>query len=219
MRALVYLFAAGAAVFPLAAEEIAEIAPGMRTFKGELIQWKIQGLAGDMALRSEESGVERCRVLAASRLIRSGIRIHPHGVRLGDTVEVVGDYSAGPDRCTVRQLFIRQYEGERRMVNGKYRFNLYPRAYLDGLWARGLLTFSGVVGRMENGRLVLRLRERRERSFALRDDTLFQSEGRLVGRDELETFTPVFVRASRTADGDLEAYQVMWGRILRPGRN
>ncbi|MEZ5398605.1 MAG: hypothetical protein R2729_02985 [Bryobacteraceae bacterium] len=198
------------------AEEATTTEPGTRTFTGELIQWKIQGLAGDMALRTDESATERCRLLAGSRIMRAGIRIHPHGVRLGDTVEVLGDYRGG--RCLVRQLIIRQYQGERKMVNGKYRSPLYSRSYLDALWARGVLTFAGAVGRMEDGRLVVVTRNGRERSFALRDDTVFQNEGRQVERESLETFTRVFVRASRTADGDLEAYQVSWGTLLRPER-
>ncbi len=199
----------------LLAGDIVETLPRVRTIKGELIQWRIQGLAGAMAIRIDDNSIERCRVLEGSRLMRAGIRIHPHGVRLGDTVEVEADYGGG--RCNVLKLHIRPFQGERKMVNGKYRSPLYPRAYLDALWARGLLTFSGIVGRIDDGRLFIRMREHGERSFALRDDTVFQYEGVQVERDTLEAYTRVFVRASRTADGDLEAYQVLWGQILRPG--
>ncbi|MEZ5356039.1 MAG: hypothetical protein R2762_25675 [Bryobacteraceae bacterium] len=212
---LVFVFLLTASAIPaFGAEDTPELAPATRTVKGELVQWKIQGLAGVLALRTEEPGLLRCRVLAGSRLMRAGIRIHPHGVRLGDTVEVLGYFSGAS--CTVVELHIRPFQGERKMVNGKFRSPLYPRSYLDALWARGLLTFSGTVGRMNDGRMVIRTRRRGERSFALRDDTVFQNEGRQVERDTLESFTRVFVRASRTADGDLEAYQVMWGQILRP---
>jgi hypothetical protein len=202
-----------------AEEAIAENqAPPVRILKGELIEWKIQGLAGEMALRDEESRVERCRVYPKSHLMRSNIRIHPHGVRLGDMVEVVADFRAGAARCAVVTLYIQHFTPRRKMVDGKLRSPVYPSSYLNNLWARGLLTFTGIVSRVEDGTLLIRTRNDGERTFTLRDDTVFQNLGRQVQRETLESWTRVFVRASRMYDGTLEAHQVVWGGILTPDR-
>jgi len=194
--------------------------PPVRILKGELIEWQVRGLAGELAVRSEDHRVTRCRVLPASHLMRAGIRIHPHGVRIGDAVEIIGDFREGENRCSVQTLYIRQGEFRRlppSPANG-FRLPLYARSYLDTLWLRGSLTYSGVVSAVDDKHLTVRVRGQGERSFTIRSDTMFSDMGRLVEPSGLPVYTRVFVRASRSHDGSLEALHVAWGEILRPGR-
>jgi hypothetical protein len=189
----------------------------VRTLKGQLLDWRIQGLAGDLALRTEDRAITRCQVRWQSQLMRAGLRIHPHGVRIGDWVELTGDFD-GNGGCVVRTLSIRAFEHERRRPPDVPMLPMYARGYLDWLWMRGTLTFSGVVRSLEDQRLILRTRKSGVRSFAVREDTVFREGGRAVDSSALEPFTRVFVRGSRTYDGDIEAYHVIWGNILIPNR-
>jgi len=81
---------------------------------------------------------------------------------------------------------------------------------------RGDMTFSGVVSRMSDGRLVLRTRNAGEQTILLRQNTRFVADGETVAAAELKTNMRVFVRAGKDVFGHVEAYQVVWGGILLP---
>ena len=53
-------------------------------------------------------------------------------------------------------------------------------------------------------------------SSALRQDTRYLRDGEVVDANDLQPNMRVFVRAGRTFYNELEAYQVIWGRILMP---
>ena len=78
------------------------------------------------------------------------------------------------------------------------------------------MTFSGVVSRLSDGRLVLRTRSAGEQTILLRQNTRFVADGESVPAAELKTNMRVFVRAGKDVFGHVEAYQVVWGGILRP---
>lgn len=206
------------ALFAQAPRLLAEEQPPIRILKGELIEWAIRGLAGELAMRAEDYKVTRCRVLPTSHLMRANIRIHPHGIRIGDAVEIVADFREGENRCAVQTLYVRPAEPRRPppAPSAGIRLPLYARSYLDTLWIRGSLTFAGVVCRVEPKVLVVRMRDHHEQTFTIRDETMFSDSGRLVESVQLEVYTRVFIRASRAYDGSLEALQVAWGGILRP---
>jgi hypothetical protein len=86
----------------------------------------------------------------------------------------------------------------------------------DDLFPRGDLTFAGIVARVGQDMLVLRTRAKGELRLLLRPDTRYVQDGVLADASGLGVNTRVFVRGGRNLDGDLEAYQVMWGEILRP---
>jgi hypothetical protein len=79
----------------------------------------------------------------------------------------------------------------------------------------GNLTYSGVVFRVNTERLVLRTRQG-EQSILLRRDTRFVAEGEIVEAADLKPNMRVFVRAGKDIYDQVEAYQVIWGRILDP---
>jgi hypothetical protein len=80
----------------------------------------------------------------------------------------------------------------------------------------GNLTYSGVVSRMSGERLVLHTRDGREQALVLRKDTRYLLNGDLVDPETLKLNTRVFVRAGKDLWDQIEAYQVIWGKILAP---
>ncbi len=193
----------------------ATVAPALHVLKGELLEWNVRGLSGDMLLEILDGGRRwRCQVTADTFLSRASIRIHPDGVRAGDNLEIVAQGT--PVACVARTVYIRPPDPLRARARAAISVS---RNGLDSRWPLGLLTFTGTVNRLEGNRLFLQTRKFGEKSFALRDDTLFSSAGRNVEANELAAQTRVFVRANRTFDGDLEVYHVIWGEILQPQRD
>ena len=186
------------------------IAPALKILKGELIEWNVRGLSGDLLLEVSEGPRRwRCQVTADTFLSRSSIRIHPAGVRAGDMLEIVAE--GRPAECIARTVYITAPDPRRVRARQPW---VAVSSILDGLSPRGLLTFTGIVNRVDGNRLFLQTRKFGSKSFALREDTVFSNRGRSVEVAALGTQTRVFVRANRTYDGDLEVYHVVWGEIL-----
>jgi hypothetical protein len=81
----------------------------------------------------------------------------------------------------------------------------------------GTLTFSGVVSRLNGQRLVLRTRGG-EQTILIRRDTRYVSNGDTVEAADLQPNMRVFVSAGKNLYQQVEAYQVIWGKILEPRR-
>jgi hypothetical protein len=79
----------------------------------------------------------------------------------------------------------------------------------------GNLSFSGVVSRLGEGRLVLRTRAG-EQTLLLRPDTRYLENGEIVEAAALKPTMRVFVRAGQNIWDQVEAFQVIWGAILEP---
>jgi hypothetical protein len=79
----------------------------------------------------------------------------------------------------------------------------------------GNLSFSGVVLRLGENRLVLRTREG-EQTLLLRPDTRYLENGEIVEAAALKPTMRVFVRAGQNIWEQVEAFQVIWGVILEP---
>jgi hypothetical protein len=79
------------------------------------------------------------------------------------------------------------------------------------------LTFAGVVARLNAQCLVLRTRGG-EQTLLIRQDTHYVDNGDTVEAADLRPNMRVFVRAGRNIYQQVEAYQVIWGKILEPRR-
>lgn len=79
---------------------------------------------------------------------------------------------------------------------------------------RGHLLLAGVIAEVFTDRIRLRTRGGGEYLLRLRDDTSLIGDGVAAGAGQLRVNMHVFVRAGRGLEGDLEAFQVVWGRIL-----
>jgi len=199
-----------------------ESGPPVQIVRGELVAWQVRGLAGEMGVRDAAGRVHHCQVLPDTYLTRQTMRITPVGVKAGDFVEMVADFGDGGGRCTALTVYIRPPEPKARVARGTGRALSFPswqpRNLMDNLIPRGRLTYAGIVVRMDNQRLIVRTRKDGEKSFALREDTIFSEAGREVEPGALAIHRTVYLRASQTFDGDLEVYQVVWGDILMPSR-
>jgi hypothetical protein len=79
------------------------------------------------------------------------------------------------------------------------------------------MTFSAVVLRVAPEVLTVRVRgDAQEKTVMLRPDTRFLAHGAPVTEAALRPNTKVFLRAGKNLDGQLEAFQVVWGDILQP---
>jgi hypothetical protein len=197
----------------LSLNAVAQDGPPVRIVEGELLEWNIQSGNGDMALRDLDGKKWLCRVAPETYITRRTHRVTHFGVRPGDSLELVADMRRGETSCLALTIYLRPPDMARRFN----RLNLIPSpqlGYLDSLWQRGILTFSGVVQSRDEQNLVLLTRSRDAMSFQLRKDTVYANGGREVAAGVLQPFTRVYIRASKLADGKLEAYQVVWGDIL-----
>ena len=73
-------------------------------------------------------------------------------------------------------------------------------------------TVSGVIIRRDARSITLRTRDG-EQTLLLRKDTRYLGDGAQQDAAAALVNTRVFVRAGPNLDGDIEAYQVMWGEI------
>lgn len=130
----------------------------------------------------------------------------------GNPVEAVTNRRPGRQSCYARTLRLLESGG-----------SLDPRLRplpewvnpTEDLFPRGDLTYTGVVCQVAPGRLVLRLRGGGQENVLLRPDTRFLRAGAPAKLGDLEVNTRVFVRAGTNLDGRIEAYRVIWGKILK----
>ncbi len=167
--------------------------------------------AGELAFRTAGSHVFRCNYDDKTYFERREMRILPTALGAGDPVELVTDRASGGAHCYVRLL--RRLELAERQKTARTPLPHWTNPTED-LFPRGNLTYAGVVRRVTPEHLVLRVRGGEQKNVLLRDDTRFLDGGARASRADLLVNTRVFVRAGTNLDGDIEAYQVIWGEIL-----
>ncbi len=136
---------------------------------------------------------------------------------VGDKMEVVSDRSNEPGSRYARMASVMSFESRQRP-----RPVILPRAPLQRysptlrFAPRGDMTFSGIVLRLEKSGLLLRTRADGEKWIRVSRDTLFRADGLQVDPSSLDASTRVFIRGGANLDGELQAYEVVWGQILSP---
>lgn len=126
----------------------------------------------------------------------------------GDPVMIVADRRPGSRACYTRILHVLPPAPPPRRPSAppaKPKYEIQPM--------RGDRTFSGIVARLDAGRITLKTRDGEE-TLMVRPDTRFLEGGSRSTASALPVNAHVFVRAGQNLDGVLEAYQVMWGDIL-----
>jgi hypothetical protein len=78
------------------------------------------------------------------------------------------------------------------------------------------MTFSGLVMAVKSNVLTLKSRTGDYETIHLRPDTRFSTDGQTAQASNLRINTLVFVRCGRNLENEVEAYQVVWGEILKP---
>lgn len=198
-------------ILALAAVLGAQDGPPMAILRGMLLKW--DAAAGELSLRTADHRVWRCRFDQHTYLERDRAKVSADSIRAGEVVEMIADRRGGPAQCLAVTLSVIRTTGVVRAPIPRP-----PRLFLDNLWPRGNLTFAGLVRTVDTERLVVRTRASGDQTFRLRPDTSFAAAGLPAERVQLTPHTRVFVRAGRNWDGDIEAYQVIWGEILTPPR-
>jgi len=144
-------------------------------------------------------------------------------LRKGDEVEVVSD--TGPDASLryARTIHVVASPAEKALAQRQFSAGRYamPRRQpvredpleSDLFFPRGTLTFAGVVCQLTSGRLVLRVRGGDEKTIYLRPDTRYMKDGGLASSAALHLNTRVYIRGSNNLDGEVEAFQIVWGEL------
>jgi len=186
--------------------------PGPVT-RGTLLETETAA-AGQFSLRTAGHAVYRFTFDSKTYFERERTRTSAARLRAGDQVEVVSDELPGALLRYARTVHVIERQPPRlRLPTRRYRAY---RSSLEHLVPRGDLTFAGVVRRLNDGILVLRTRGQGDKTIVLRQDTTYLQDGEQVSAAELPLNVRVFVRGARNLDDELEAYQVVWGRILEP---
>jgi hypothetical protein len=144
---------------------------------------------------------------------RDNFRISCSKLDKSEPLEIVSDRSTEPGMMYARLITV---------VNPQTRARRRPPLEHEdptlSIAPRGSLTFTGMVLRMDDDGLVLRTRVDGEKWILVRHDTRFREDGLRVEPSSLHSSTRVFVRAGKNLDGEIEAYEIVWGEILTPAR-
>jgi hypothetical protein len=196
---------------------VAQTAP----VRGVLLERDPQASGGQFSVRLPSFEVLRFRFDAQTKVERDGHVIDVPRLKPGEKVEVVGDPISG--------LMLRQARSVSVTIDPSApppppplrpsrlaQLRSANRYAEDRSLPTGNLTYAGVVARFGADRIVLHTRDGKEQSLLLRKDTRYLLNGDLVDAALLKLNTPVFVRAGRDLWDQVEAYQVIWGKILAP---
>ena len=151
---------------------------------------------------------------------RDNFRISCSKLDKAEPLEIVSDRSTEPGMAYARLITVVNPE-----TRARRRALMAVRAPVEhedptlSIAPRGSLTFSGVVLRMDEDGIVLRTRVDGEKWIVVRHDTRFREDGLRVEPSSLQSSTRVFVRAGKNLDGEIEAYEIVWGEILTPARS
>jgi hypothetical protein len=162
--------------------------------RGNLVAWQNGGLS----VRQADGAVYECSYDKHTLFQRNQWPIQSSALVAGEPVEVVSDRWPATRGCYVR------------MVSVIYASPKSPRRQVPAadVWVpRGYLTFSGLVVKNEDSKITLKTSSG-PRTLRLRPDTRYSEASQPLLNKH------VFVRAGRSIEGVLEAYQVMWGEIL-----
>ena len=194
MRALVLGYATALAL-------LAQVEPPIGILRGELISATESGLE----MRGAGKVVYKCGYDFRTYFERENERITATNIHAGETVEVVADPHPGTSVCYARTVHV--IDPNRK--SKRWRANPSPT---ESFAPRGDLTYSGVVTRQDSQSVTVKTRTG-DVVLQKRPDTRYLDGGQRAETAAINS--RVFIRAGRNLDGELEAYQVVWGNILK----
>jgi len=185
------------------------------------------GETGELSIRSQSNRVYWFVYDTKTYVERENHLSSVPKLHKGDEVEVVCD--TGPDASLryartihVIENPIEKLQEQKQFSQGRYAMPRKPPARddplkLDLLFPVGTLTFAGLVCQLNDERFVLRMRTGGEKTIYLRPDTRYMKDGGMSAAQALRLNTRVYVRGSKNLEGEIEAFQVIWGEVLEPG--
>lgn len=204
-----------ASVFFVAVPLIAQQAPA-GLVHGSLLTCEIHQGSGELSIRTAGQQVFRFSFDAKTYFERDSELVPPGRLESGDWLEIVSDKLPGSCLRYARTVHVVNRTALLRARRLRQNSSSADRDALDALFPRGNLTFAGIVERLNGEYLILRTREGETQSIFLRQDTRYLAQGTPVDAAALRTNTRVYIRAGKNFDNQLEAYQVVWGTILKP---
>ena len=196
---------------PIAAPEIAPIG----IVRGVMIECD----SSRLTLRTADGHTYGFVIDSKTFIERDNFRISCSKLDKAEPLEIVSDRSTEPGMAYARLITVVNPE-----MRVRHRALMAVRAPLEhedptlNIAPRGSLTLTGVVLRIDDDGLVLRTRVDGEKWIVVRHDTRFREDGLRVEASSLHSSTRVFVRAGKSLDGEIEAYEIVWGEILTPAR-
>jgi hypothetical protein len=169
--------------------------------------------AGELSIRTSDNQVLRYQFDRKTYAERDQRLIEASRIVPGDQVEIVSDRTPGSLVRYARTIrVVEPTPPPRPLSQGRLRaYNPKQETVRTGN-----LTYSGVVYRLTAERVLIHTREAGDLAILLRKDTRFLEDGLVVNAADLKPNMRVFVRAGKDLYDEVEAYQVIWGRILTP---
>jgi len=183
--------------------------------RGDLVSWAGTPRGGQFMFRAAGNQVYFCSFDDKTYFELDKQRITIASAEPGDHLEVVTDRRQGSNVCYARTVHI--LDAARPPLLPGLRPRARPPAPAPELFGpRGNLTFSGAVLRITANWLTVRSRSGEQQIFRVRPGTRFSTAGQVADVGSLRANTLVFIRAGKNLDGEVEAYQVVWGEIFHP---
>jgi len=179
---------------------------------GDFVSWTGTPRSGQFVFQSAGNRLYYCTYDAKTYIERESRLITIAGAEKGDRLEVVSDYKPNSAVCYARLVHILD-------LKRSYPVRPRPKASnrpVEPFGPRGNMTLSGLVMDVKSNVLTLKSRTGQYESIQLRSDTRYSTEGQTAEAGNLRVNTLVFVRCGRNLENQVEAYQVVWGKILRP---
>jgi hypothetical protein len=194
--------------------------PTAALVRGVLLERDSQAAAGEFSVRLPSNEVLRYRFDGKTYVERDKDLIDVPRLRPGEKVEVLSDAIPGSQLRYARTVHVLEDPPVPRIrgtmsTYGRRRPTSSYRSLSEFDQPTGNLTFSGVVLHITGDRMVLHTRHG-EQALLLGKDTRFLHDGELVDAGALPRNTRVFVRAGKDLYDQIQAYQVVWGKILDP---
>jgi hypothetical protein len=173
-----------------------------------------QRTAGELSIRAVDNEVLRYQFDRRTYVERDEKMIEAARLLPGEKVEIVSDRAPGFTLRYARTIHVIQQVAPVR----PQRNSSMPRPYNERTDSvrTGTLTYSGVVYRVSADKFVLHTREAGDLPILLRNDTRYLQDGQVVDLASLKPNMRVFVRAGKDLYNEVEAYQVIWGKIMAP---
>ena len=184
--------------------------PKMAVLRGPLVSID----AAIVRVEVAEGQIVECKFDIRTSMERDGQRIEVAAVSVGDRLEIVADHR--PTGCYARTMHVLDIPSQNPIAGRRPSMKREYSSPTDRYAPRGDMTVTGLVVGLSEQWLTIRTRTEGNKQFLLRHDTRYVGEGMRTDRESLARSTRVFVRAGRNFEGVVEAYQVIWGDIMKP---
>lgn len=172
------------------------------------------GASGKLTVRGRDNQVYSFEYDGKTLVEKDGQAVRTAELAPGDNVEILSDVGASPRTRYARTVKTIPAPTQRKRSPARRRAR--PSLPPEDPFPRGALSFTGAVTSVTADRLILHMRDGRDQTILLRTDTRFLEKGEPVERGRLPVNAHVFVRAGPALGGQVEAFQVVWGGILKP---